>query len=90
MDKTYYAHKSEEGRFQTMLEHATGTAKRASENAAAFGCAEIGRIAGKYHDTGKYGDGFQARLYGSGEPYEHSAAGMRLFLDAMQKTNARA
>lgn len=73
-----------------MLEHATGTAKRASENAAAFGCAEIGRIAGKYHDTGKYGDGFQARLYGSGEPYEHSAAGMRLFLDAMQKTNVRA
>lgn len=90
MEKTYYAHTSEDGRFQTILEHASDAAKRAAENAAAFGCAEIGRIAGMFHDVGKYGDGFQTRLYGSGEPYEHSAVGMRLFLDEMQKTNVRA
>ena len=90
MGKKYYAHKSDDERFQTILEHARGTAKRAGKYAAAFGCSKVGWIAGMYHDTGKYGDGFQARLNGSGEPYEHSSAGMSLFLHATKKTNVHA
>ena len=90
MVEKYYAHKSKDGRFQTILEHATGTAKRASENAAIFGYPEVARIAGNYHDPGKYSARFQARLNGSGEPYEHSSAGMYLIYDAAQKTNVPA
>lgn len=88
MAKPYYAHKKD-GRVQTIAEHAAGTAEFASSFAGVFGYAALGTLLGKYHDTGKYGDGFQARLDGSGESYEHSSAGMKIFVDCLQyrKTN---
>lgn len=86
MEKTYYAHKSGDGRVQTILEHAVGTAQLASAFASGFGCAELGAAEGKYHDTGKYGDGFQGLLNGSGESYEHSSAGMQVFWDYTKRT----
>ena len=59
MAKPYYAHKKD-GRVQTIAEHAAGTAEFASSFAGVFGYAALGTLLGKYHDTGKYGDGFQA------------------------------
>ena len=75
---TYYARKSEDGRKQSMKEHAMGVAERAGQFAGAFGFSEYGRTIGLHHDDGKYTSTFQARLDGSGIQYEHSSAGAYL------------
>ena len=67
MIKTYYAHRSRDGRLQTIEEHADGTARRAAEFAYVFRCKNLANIAGRYHDIGKYGKKFQLRLFGSKE-----------------------
>ncbi len=77
--KNYYAHKTEDGRLQTIAEHAKGTAGLAKTFAGAFGFGDAGNAAGLFHDVGKYSPVFQARLAGSGETYEHASAGMYLF-----------
>ncbi len=74
----YYAHKSEDGRTQTMKEHAAGVAALAGEFARAFGFREYGKIIGQGHDVGKYAKAFQERLNGENIKYEHSSAGAYL------------
>lgn len=76
MNETFYlAHISEDKmRKQTILEHATGTAKRAGEFASAFGCREWGYHCGMLHDLGKYSLKFQQRLLG-GAITDHATAG---------------
>ncbi len=86
MIKTYYAHRSRDGRLQTIVEHADGTARRAAEFAYVFRCKNLTNIAGRYHDIGKYGEKFQLRLFGSKESYEHSSYGMKLLSDYADKT----
>ena len=71
---TYYAHKSEDGRFQTVEEHLRGTAEYAANFAAAFGAAEYGYLVGTAHDIGKQSDEFQHRLNG-GAKVDHATAG---------------
>ena len=77
--KEYFAHKTEDGRKQTLLDHSEGTAERAAKFAESFGFAEEARSGGKFHDAGKYSPIFQRRLDGGKESYEHSSAGMYLF-----------
>ncbi len=80
------AHLSEDGRLHYLYEHLGGTAKRAEEMASAFGCGEWGRVAGMWHDLGKYSDDFQRMIraaiaqehLGHGD---HSTAGSILSID---------
>lgn len=82
MDKSlYYAHKSTDGRLQTVAEHSRGAAELAEMFAGEFGFGEEARTAALFHDVGKYAAAFQARLDGGRERYEHSSAGMSLFAD---------
>ena len=53
------AHTSEDGRYQLLRDHLMGTATRAAEFAAAFGCGEWGYLAGLWHDLGKFSPEFQ-------------------------------
>lgn len=90
MDKpVYYAHKTGDGRLQSMAEHAHQTAARAGQFAEAFGFGEEAACAGLFHDAGKYASAFQARLNGSNQTYEHSSAGMDLFAERAKKSRSR-
>lgn len=75
MDDRYYAHRSEDGRLQTVLEHLEGTAKRCGAFAAAFGAEEQGTLAGMAHDIGKFSKEFQKRLLENGPRVDHATAG---------------
>jgi CRISPR-associated endonuclease/helicase Cas3 len=56
----FYAH-SIDGKtvddWHRLEEHLKGTAELAASFAAEFGCEEWGRIAGLWHDLGKYSEG---------------------------------
>lgn len=79
------AHVSEDGRIHLLKDHLTGTAERAAQFAAAFGCAEWGYLAGLWHDLGKFSTEFQqyiraaggidAHLEGRPGRVDHSTAG---------------
>lgn len=58
--------------------HLDRVADRASEFAKVFDSADWGRLAGLWHDLGKYRPEFQARLRGSHEHVEHAGAGAAL------------
>ena len=76
----YLAHISEnKKRIQTVKEHEDNTGNIAGDYSSKFGFEEYGKELGNKHDTGKYADVFQRRIRGSGEKYEHSAAGLWLF-----------
>lgn len=70
----FYAHKTQDGRLQTVEEHLVGTALLAAEFGESFGAKEYGFLAGMAHDIGKYSEGFQRRLDG-GPKVDHSSAG---------------
>ena len=79
------AHISEDGRVHLLQDHLSGTADLAARFAAEFGCGEWGRLAGLWHDVGKYSDDFQryiravtdpdAALEGKHVRVNHSTAG---------------
>lgn len=71
----YLAHRAEDGRTQTVLEHLTGTAALCSQFAAAFGAADLGSFTGMAHDIGKYSAAFQKRINGSSNTTDHATAG---------------
>lgn len=48
------AHIAEDGRRHLLRDHLSGTAERAVKYATEFGCAGWGRLAGLWHDLGKY------------------------------------
>ena len=77
--KSYYAHKSGDGRWQSAVDHSEGTGELAGRFAGEFGFAAEGRAEGRHHDDGKYASKFQDRLNGTNITYEHSSAGMYLF-----------
>ena len=71
----YIAHKTGDGREQTVLEHLTGTAKLAKQNAIPM-MQELAYTAGLAHDIGKYSQAFQNRIRnGSRQKYEHALPG---------------
>lgn len=80
------AHLTKEGRGHALLDHLHAVAEGAARFAAAFGAAEIARLAGLWHDLGKYApafqtmireaNGFEAHIEGdAGGPRDHSSAG---------------
>ena len=74
-EKRYLAHRAEDGREQSVLEHLRRTAAMSSKFAAAFGAGPQGELAGLAHDIGKYSEAFQRRLEGSADRVDHSTAG---------------
>ncbi len=70
----YIAHRSEDQRDQSVLDHLTGTAALCSRFAAPFGAAGLGAFTSMAHDIGKYSEGFQKRIRG-GDRVDHSTAG---------------
>lgn len=75
------AHKAEDGRLQSIEEHALQTAQLAQRFAEAFGCGQLGYAGGLCHDLGKLKPGFQRRILENGPKVEHSAAGAQALLE---------
>lgn len=76
----YYAHSKDgldEIEWQLLIDHLVATGELAAQMGEAFGIADIARIAGLLHDTGKYSQEFQARLRGSPRRVDHATAGAR-------------
>lgn len=71
----YIAHKTEEGKTQTVKEHLEQTAKLAEKFASSFGADEAGYMAGILHDIGKYSKEFQEHIRGNFKKVDHSTAG---------------
>jgi CRISPR-associated helicase Cas3/CRISPR-associated endonuclease Cas3-HD len=72
----YYAHtKKDSEEKQDLIVHLRDTAARSEEFAAKFNQKELGRIAGLFHDLGKYSEKFQERLNGSSIKVDHATAG---------------
>lgn len=72
--QTELAHRSSDGREQTVLEHLESTAELCASFADRFGAKEQGRFIGLAHDIGKCSDEFQLRLRG-GKIVDHASAG---------------
>ncbi len=71
----YIAHKSEDGRVQTVKEHLSGTARRAASFGELFHVRDIVYQMGLLHDLGKYSQEFQQRILENGPRTDHSTAG---------------
>ena len=71
----YIAHKTEDGRLQSVKDHLEGTAALCASFASRFGAEEVGRLCGLAHDIGKYSDGFQNRILNEGKKVDHASAG---------------
>ena len=86
MSPIFYAH-SVEGKpveeWHILEDHLKGTAELAKSFAAEFGCGEWGRLAGRWHDMGKYSEDFQKMLLAASDAHietkkgrvDHSTAG---------------
>lgn len=75
---TYIGHTSEEGRRQLLIDHLKGTGLLAERFASIFDAAQWGKMAGLYHDIGKYSAAFQRRILEDGPRVDHSTAGALL------------
>jgi len=64
-----------------LAEHLLETSRRASSFAEEFGAGEWGRLAGLWHDLGKYQQAFQDKLHGEQRTVEHSIVGALLAAD---------
>lgn len=77
----YFAHSGNcqgSGAFQPLEDHLLNTARQAADFAEAWGCADIGWIAGLLHDLGKMSDRFQNYLRGIGTSGgDHKGLGVR-------------
>ncbi len=70
----YCAHTRDETppeEWQLLEEHLENVARLAADFAARFGAREWGRLAGLWHDLGKYSDAFQAYLRAGGDGDYH-------------------
>lgn len=76
--RKYIGHTSGEGRQQLLIDHLKGTSLLAERFASVFDALEWGKIAGLYHDIGKYSAAFQQRLLEDGPRVDHSTAGALL------------
>ncbi|MCD8330927.1 MAG: CRISPR-associated helicase Cas3' [Oscillospiraceae bacterium] len=73
----WIAHRTEDGRTQSVKEHLEGTSAQAEAFAGVFGAAEWGRWVGLMHDIGKYSAPFQQRIHDPDHAprTDHSTAG---------------
>ena len=76
---------AETGREQLLKEHLDHVASLAAQFASAFDAKELGEIAGRYHDIGKYSARFQAYLRGErSSGGDHSTGGAQLLYQKRQ------
>lgn len=69
------SHVSEDGRFESVIDHLSEVSHMAAELARPFGGEDWAALAGMAHDIGKYSQQFQDRiLHGAGK-VDHSTAG---------------
>lgn len=71
----YLAHRAEDGRKQSILEHDSNVAALCAAFAAPFGAEELGKEVELAHDIGKYSQAFQRRILGENIQTDHSTAG---------------
>lgn len=76
--KEYYAHISDDGRYETVEEHCRNVGELAAVFSSTFTDSNQGRLVGFYHDYGKYSEAFQRRIHGSPEAVDHSSLGAYL------------
>ena len=76
----FYAHTfgDDERDWEPLEDHLQAVAARAAEFAGKFGAADWGRLAGLWHDAGKYQPAFQARLRDASIHAPHAGAGATL------------
>ena len=65
------AHVDENGREHLLEEHLWETARLAGDFAAVFECGQWGRLAGLWHDLGKYSERFQKYIRSVNDPNAH-------------------
>ena len=80
----HYAHTfgTDERVWEPLEDHLHAVADRAAGFAAKFGAAEWGRVAGLWHDVGKYQPAFQARLRDPKVQAPHAGVGAVLALQS--------
>lgn len=76
----YIAHRSDDGRTQSIKEHLEGTAKRSGDNAVMW-LKPYAVLAGLIHDIGKYTKDFQRRIRNEKIRVEHAFYGAELIDD---------
>lgn len=84
----FYAHSKPDEppeKWQPLDEHLENVAQMAAEFAKPFGGEEWARVAGLWHDVGKYSDDFQRKLRGEKRQVVHSEAGGHLAQQRMAR-----
>lgn len=79
-----YAHSgknTDRSDWQPLSEHLDQTAELAARRGQPLGLSATARLAGTYHDLGKYDPAFDRVLCGEKERVDHSTAGAKLLLD---------
>jgi len=74
----FYGHSKEgmpESGWQPLEDHLVNAARISEGFAKDFSAGEWGRLAGLWHDLGKYSTEFQNRLHGDAAPVDHSTPG---------------
>ena len=84
--QVYIAHRTDDGREQTIREHSCAVGELACGFADAFGAGKLARTVGNSHDVGKYSDAFQRRINGANIQTDHSTAGGQLLYSKNQNT----
>lgn len=84
---TWIAHKRDDGTEQLLVDHLSNVSRITGQFAAQFGMEQIGRIAGYYHDVGKYSKSSQKRMRGDGPRVDHSTAGAQLVRELYGKSD---
>jgi len=85
----YYAHTKDgtnEYEWQPLVEHLTRVAEYAAGFGSDAGVTELSRIAGMFHDLGKYSKEFQSRLRGAKVKVDHATAGAKELLQVFKGT----
>lgn len=65
------AHVDRSGRMHRLDDHLATVGQLAADSASAFNAAEWARLAGLWHDLGKYREGFQRYIRQTGDPDSH-------------------
>jgi hypothetical protein len=64
-----------EHEWEELAVHLREVERRAAAHAGKFGAAELGGIAGRLHDLGKYNSDFLVYIRGQGKSPDHTSAG---------------
>ena len=75
MDITFYAKSSADGKQISVRQHLSEVATQAEEFAASFEASKAARLAGLFHDFGKYSEAFQKVLTGERQRIDHAVCG---------------